>query len=108
MIGQPGFREEIKRHNIRIVNESVEEEESEPQTMSETEYSNFVIDPTVVAVVAGQNFNYTHRKMCKATLYLTHGCELIASNKDRNSGTHERLVPGGGTVIESLEAASGV
>ena len=41
MIGQPGFREEIKRHNIRIVNESVEDEENEPQTMSETEYSNF-------------------------------------------------------------------
>lgn len=53
MIGQPGFREEIKRHNIRIINESVEEEENEPPTMSETEYSNFALDETVVAVVAG-------------------------------------------------------
>jgi len=45
--------------------------------------------------------------MCIASLYIQNGCEFIASNKDRNSGTGDSLMPAGGTIVHSIEVASG-
>lgn len=36
------------------------------------------------------------------------GCTLIASNKDRNSGYGDKLIPGGGTLVAAIETATGV
>lgn len=70
--------------------------------------THFKCDPNVKAVVVGIDFSFTYRKLCIASLYLQNGCTFIASNKDRNSGTGNTLVPGGGSIVTALETASGV
>ena len=77
--------------------------------MTQEEYGNYQLDPNVVAVVAGLDFNFNYRKLCIATLYLTEGkCKFLAANPDRSSGNEERVIPGGGTIIKAIESASGM
>ena len=77
--------------------------------MTEEEYGSYVLDPSVVAVVAGTDFEFNYRKLCIATLYITVGnCKFLGSNPDRNSGNESRVIPGGGVVINTIENGSGV
>ena len=79
------------------------------EEMTEEEYGCYELDPSVVAVVAGLDFDFNYRKLCIATLYVTEGkCKMLGSNPDRNSGNDTRVVPGGGTIIEAIESASGI
>ena len=77
-------------------------------TISDDDFSNFQCDPSVKAVVVGIDFKFTYRKLCVASLYIQQGCKFIASNKDRNTGHGDRLPPGGGTIVKSIETATGV
>ena len=55
--------------------------------MTEEEYGNYQLDPSVVVVVAGVDFDFNYRKLCIATLYVTAGnCKFLATNPDRASG----------------------
>ena len=38
--------------------------------MSEAEIASYKVDPSVVAVIAGINYNFSYRKLCIASQYL--------------------------------------
>ena len=79
------------------------------EEMTEEEYGAYVLDPSVVAVVAGLDFQFNYRKLCIATLYITEAnCKFLASNPDRFSGNETRVIPGAGTIINAIESAAGV
>ncbi|MEM9953899.1 MAG: HAD-IIA family hydrolase [Chloroflexota bacterium] len=77
------------------------------QTLEE---ANFVItDTNVVAVVSGLDFNFTYEKARTATLLIrNHDADFIGTNPDTSFPSPEGLVPGAGSVIQMIQAASGV
>jgi HAD superfamily hydrolase (TIGR01450 family) len=104
LIGENGFKREVEAHGIAVCDFPQEDTDN----FSDEELTHFRCDPSVKAVVVGIDYNFTYRKLCIASLYIQNGCSFIASNKDRNSGTGDMLVPGGGTIVKALETASGV
>ena len=103
--GSDGLRNELIAAGVRIINQGVDE--SSPE-MTEEEYGNYKLDPSVVVVVAGVDFDFNYRKLCIATLYVTEGkAKFLATNPDRASGNDQRVIPGGGTVVKAIEAATG-
>lgn len=67
-----------------------------------------VEDGQVIAVVAGLDRQLTYNKLRKATLLIRQGVPFIGTNPDRTYPSPEGLVPGAGTVLAALEAASDV
>jgi len=67
------------------------------------------LDPDVQAVVIGFDSKFTYYKLAKAAMHLryTSGCKFIATNKDKTYPDAYGLVPGGGSIIASLESGSG-
>ena len=57
-------------------------------------------------VVAGGNFDTTYEMLKRATLALRAGADFIGTNPDTTFPTPEGLVPGAGSLIAALEAAS--
>lgn len=71
--------------------------------MGDAELAEYEVDPTVVAVVAGMDFNFTYKKLCIASLYMQlNGSKFIATNCDRVYSTAENLrgMPAGGSIIK--------
>ena len=68
----------------------------------------YQVDTDVQAVVVGIDFSFNYRKLAIASLYIQSGAEFIASNKDRNTGTGDRFIPGCGAIVKAIEVASGV
>jgi 4-nitrophenyl phosphatase len=60
------------------------------------------------AVVVGMDRQITYDKLKRATLLVRSGIPLIATNPDRTFPTPEGLVPGAGSIIAALEAATDV
>jgi 4-nitrophenyl phosphatase len=60
------------------------------------------------AVVVGMDRMITYDKLKEATLLIRSGVPMIATNPDRTFPTPEGLVPGAGSIIAALEAASDV
>ena len=67
MVGSDGFKTELRNGGLRLINDRMDE--SEP-LMSEEEFRDYKLDPSVVAVVCGVDFNLTYRKICIASLYI--------------------------------------
>jgi len=101
LVGELGFKNELENSGIQVVHLDDAEQE-----FTEEECANFVCDPSIKAVVAGIDFTYNYRKTCIASMYIQSGCEFICSNKDRNSGSGDRLMPAGGTIVHTIEVAS--
>jgi len=101
LLGELGFKKELENAGIQVVHLDCTEED-----FTEEECANFVCDPSIKAVVAGLDFKYNYRKMCIASMYIQSGCEFICSNKDRNVGKGDRLMPAGGTIVHTIEVAS--
>ena len=57
-------------------------------------------------VVAGGNFDTTYDSLKRATLALRGGADFIGTNPDTTFPTPEGLIPGAGSLIAALEAAS--
>ena len=103
--GSDGLRNELAAAGIRIINQRTDE--SNPE-MTEEEYGTYKLDPSVVVVVAGVDFDFNYRKLCIATLYVTEGkCKFLGTNPDRASGNEKRVIPGGGSVVRAIESAAG-
>ena len=62
----------------------------------------------VQAVVIGMDRQITYDKLKQATLLVRSGIPMIATNPDRTFPTPEGLVPGAGSIIAALEAATDV
>ena len=72
------------------------------------DYGFFHQDEKVVAVVVGMDRNLTYEKLRQATLLVRSGIPLIGTNPDRSFPTPEGLIPGTGSILAALEAASDV
>jgi 4-nitrophenyl phosphatase len=75
-------------------------------TQALREYGFFPGEENVVAVVAGMDRKFNYNKLRKATLFIRSGKLFVATNPDRTFPTPEGLVPGAGSIIAALEAAS--
>jgi 4-nitrophenyl phosphatase len=65
-------------------------------------------DTDAIAVVAGMDRKLTYEKLKIATLLLRKGMPFIGSNPDLTFPTPQGLVPGTGSILAALTAASGV
>jgi 4-nitrophenyl phosphatase len=63
-------------------------------------------DPAILAVVAGMDYNLTFDKLRQATILIRKGLPFIGTNPDRTFPTPEGLMPGAGSVLAAIEAAS--
>ena len=61
-----------------------------------------------IAVVSSFDRNLTYQKLRRATLHVRAGAPLFATNADRTFPTPEGMVPGAGSILAALEAASDV
>ena len=65
-------------------------------------------DEDVQLVVASMDREVTYEKLKQATLLIRGGARFIATNLDPTNPSEEGLLPGTGSMIAALEAASGV
>ena len=65
-------------------------------------------DDDVQLVVASMDRDITFEKLKRATLLIRGGARFIATNLDPTNPSEEGLIPGTGSMIVALEAASGV
>lgn len=61
----------------------------------------------VLAVVAGLDRSFTFDKLRWATILIRKGLPFIGTNPDKTFPTPEGLMPGAGSVLAAIEAASG-
>ena len=68
--------------------------------VNETVYDNLELDPSVDAVLYGLDSEFTHQKMCLASLYIQERkVPLIASNQDKNALIAGKYFPGTGSML---------
>jgi 4-nitrophenyl phosphatase len=60
----------------------------------------------VIAVVAGLDRQISYTKLRNATIQIYHGALFIGTNPDRTFPTPEGLVPGAGSILAAIEAAT--
>ncbi len=63
---------------------------------------------SVEAVVVGIDFNLSYRALRDATLLIRHGARFIGTNGDLTYPSELGLVPGAGSILAALQAATGV
>jgi 4-nitrophenyl phosphatase len=65
-------------------------------------------DENAEVVVASMDRDVTYEKLKRATLLIRGGARFIATNRDPTYPSEEGMIPGTGSMIAALEAASGV
>jgi 4-nitrophenyl phosphatase len=65
-------------------------------------------DKDVAVVVASMDRDITYEKLKRAALLIRGGARFVATNRDPTYPSEEGLIPGTGSMIAALEAASGV
>jgi 4-nitrophenyl phosphatase len=65
-------------------------------------------DESVELVVASMDRNVTYEKLTQATILIRSGARFIATNLDPTNPSERGLIPGTGSLIVALQAASGV
>jgi 4-nitrophenyl phosphatase len=73
-----------------------------------TDEGFILADEDVQLVVASMDREVTYEKLKRATLLIRRGARFIATNLDPTNPSEEGLLPGTGSMIVALEAASGV
>jgi 4-nitrophenyl phosphatase len=78
------------------------------QTLDEAGYDVYdqSDDEPVEVVVVGIDFALTYDKLKQAALYIRSGAEFVGTNPDRTFPMPQGLVPGTGSLIAALEAAT--
>ena len=87
IVGEIGIFEEIKRIGWKIV---------DLKNWNETEY-----------VIVGMDTTLTYEKLKAGCLAINNGARFIATNNDKNFPSEEGLIPGAGSMVAALEAATG-
>jgi len=67
-----------------------------------------LVEEDAEAVVCGIDFDLTYSKMRTATLQIRRGARFIGTNPDVSFPSPAGLVPGAGSILALLQAASGV
>ncbi len=65
-------------------------------------------EESALAVVAGLDKHLTYEKIKRANALIRNGALFIGTNPDRTFPTPQGQVPGAGTILAAIEAASGV
>ena len=65
-------------------------------------------EDSVELVVASMDLHLTYEKLAQATILIRNGARFIATNLDPTQPSERGLLPGTGSMILALEAASGV
>lgn len=86
MVGQDGLRTALKLKGFEITTEP--------------------LDATYV--VAGINFELTYEELARAALAIRHGARFIGTNSDRSYPSERGLLPGAGSILALLAAATDV
>lgn len=79
-----------------------------PLKQALTEQGFVLADEDVPLVVASMDREVTFEKLKRASLLIRGGARFIATNLDPTNPSEEGLLPGTGTMIAALEAASGI
>ncbi len=87
IIGEIGLVEEMRREGWKILNND--------------EWIN------ATHVIVGMDRGLTYEKLKAGCLAIYNGAEFIASNDDRNFPSEEGIIPGAGSMVAALEAATG-
>ncbi len=87
IIGEIGIFEEIKRIGWGIL---------DSKNWSKAEY-----------VIVGMDTTLTYEKLKAGCLAINNGAKFIATNDDKNFPSEEGLIPGAGSMVAALEAATG-
>lgn len=87
IIGEVGIFEEINRIGWEIV---------DLKNWSKAEY-----------VIVGMDTTLTYDKLKAGCLAINNGAKFIATNDDKNFPSEEGLIPGAGSMVAALEAATG-
>ncbi len=67
-----------------------------------------LVESGAEAVVCGIDFDLTYNKLRAATLLIRGGADFIGTNPDSSFPSPEGLVPGAGSILALVEAASGI
>ena len=84
VVGSPSLKDTLRNYGFEIVEEGV----------------------PVLAVVAGLDRQINYTKLRNATLQIYKGAVFIGTNPDRTFPTPEGLVPGAGSILAAIEAAT--
>jgi 4-nitrophenyl phosphatase len=71
-------------------------------------YGFFLDETAPLAVIAGMDRQLTYKKLATACLLIRNGVFFIGTNPDRTLPTPEGLIPGAGSILAALEAATDV
>ena len=71
------------------------------------EHGYYQSETEAIAVVVGLDRNLTYEKIKIATLFLRNGLPYIGTNPDLTFPTPQGLVPGAGSILAAISAASG-
>ena len=86
MVGQEGLRTALANHKIEITNEPKE----------------------ATYAIAGINFELTYEELARAALAIRNGARFIGTNSDPSYPSERGLLPGAGSILALLAAATGV
>jgi 4-nitrophenyl phosphatase len=78
------------------------------QTLLERGFYHSETDNEILAVVASMDRTLSYEKLSKATLMIRAGAEFIGTNPDRTFPDRSGILPGAGSILALLEAASEV
>ena len=87
IVGEAGVIEAIQEHGFEVTDRTSDD---------------------ILAVVAGMDRQASYEKFCEATLLIRAGKPFIGTNPDLTFPTPRGLVPGAGSFLAFLEAATGV
>ncbi|MFH1685123.1 MAG: HAD-IIA family hydrolase, partial [Candidatus Micrarchaeota archaeon] len=83
IVGEQGINDELGEHGIRVVDEKAD------------------------IVTVGLDRGFTYEKLANALKQLQNGAILLSSNKDTTYPTEHGVMPGAGSIVAAVEAASG-
>ncbi|GMV39117.1 MAG: sugar-phosphatase [Myxococcales bacterium] len=80
------------------------------EAVTQADFAALPVDPDIGAVIVGWDVRLSYGKLCRAALHLqvVPGCLFIATNRDAAILSGGRLMPGGGSMVAAVEAATGI
>jgi 4-nitrophenyl phosphatase len=76
------------------------------QTVLDESGFDITSDGQPEVVVVGVDFTLTYEKLRMATLYIRNGAAFVGTNPDKTFPSPDGLVPGAGSIIAAIEAAT--
>ena len=86
IVGQDGLRSALKQYGIELTTDSAE----------------------ATYAIAGINFELTYEELARAALAIRNGAKFIGTNSDPSYPSERGLLPGAGSILALLTAATGV